>query len=84
MANFIKGIKARRSGTLISQISTLSRANKKLIMMFFDSILLISILLISFSIRLGYWFFPDKDLVWVIFFSPLFAIPIFFQFGLYN
>jgi len=84
VANFIKGIKARRSGTLISQISTLSRANKKLIMMFFDSILLISILLISFSIRLGYWFFPDKDLVWVIFSSPLFAIPIFFQFGLYN
>jgi len=69
---------------LISQISTLSRANKKVVMMLFDSILLISILLISFSIRLGYWFFPESDLVWVIFCSPLFAIPIFSQFGLYN
>ncbi len=69
---------------MISQISNLSRTNKKIIMMFFDSTLIISILLVSFSIRLGYWFFPDKDLIWVIFCSPLFAVPIFVQFGLYN
>ena len=69
---------------MISQISLLPRTNKKLIMMFFDSILLVSILLISFSIRLGYWYFPASDLVWVILCSPVIAIPIFIRFGLYN
>ena len=53
-------------------------------MILFDSILLVSTLLISFSIRLGYWYFPGNDLVWVIFCSPIIAIPIFLRFGLYN
>ena len=69
---------------MISQMSVLSRASKKFIMVFFDSILIISTLLLSFSIRLGYWYFPESDLVWIIFGSPIIAIPIFIRFGLYN
>ena len=69
---------------MISKISNLSRDNKKLIMMLFDSILVIFTVLISFSIRLGYWYFPDSDLVWVIFCTPIIAIPIFVRFGLYS
>jgi len=69
---------------LISQMSVLSRASKKIIMVFVDSILIISTLLLSFSIRLGYWYFPESDLVWIIFGSPIIAIPIFIRFGLYN
>ena len=69
---------------MISQMSVLSRASKKFIMVFFDSILIISTLLLSFSIRLGYWYFPGNDLVWIIFGSPIIAIPIFIRFGLYN
>jgi len=52
--------------------------------MFFDSIMLILILLVSFSIRLGYWFFPELDLVFAIFTAPIIAIPIFVYFGLYR
>ena len=69
---------------MISQISNLSRVSKKFIMVFFDSILIISTLLLSFSIRLGYWYFPGNDLAYIIFCSPVIAIPIFIRFGLYS
>ncbi len=49
-----------------------------------DSVVLVSILLASFSIRLGYWYLPHSDLVWVIFGAPIIAIPIFVRFGLYR
>jgi FlaA1/EpsC-like NDP-sugar epimerase len=53
-------------------------------MLFIDSVALVSILLASFSIRLGYWYFPQSDLIWVIFGAPIVAAPIFFRFGLYR
>ena len=53
-------------------------------MLLADSVLLVSILLASFSIRLGYWYFPESDLVWVIFGSPVVASIIFVRFGLYR
>ena len=49
-----------------------------------DSIILIIVLLASFSVRLGYWYFPESSLVLVIFCAPLIAIPIFIRFGLYR
>ncbi len=53
-------------------------------MLLVDSMLLVMILLVSFSIRLGYWYFPESDLIWVILGSPIIAIPIFVRFGLYR
>ena len=53
-------------------------------MLFVDSVALVSILLASFSIRLGYWYFPESDLIWVILGAPIIAIPIFVRFGLYR
>jgi FlaA1/EpsC-like NDP-sugar epimerase len=69
---------------MISQISNLSRAKKKLIMLLIDSIFLVLILLASFSIRLGYWYFPDSDLIWIVLGAPIIATPIFVRFGLYR
>ena len=53
-------------------------------MLLVDSVFLVSILLTSFSVRLGYWYLPHSDLVWVIFGAPIIAIPIFVRFGLYR
>jgi len=54
-------------------------------MLFVDSVLLVSVILLSFSIRLGYFYFPESVLVyWVVFGSPIVAIPIFIRFGLYH
>ena len=49
-----------------------------------DSFFLILILLASFSLRLGYWYWPENDLILVIFGAPIIATPIFVQFGLYR
>ncbi|WP_138120086.1 polysaccharide biosynthesis protein [Bathymodiolus heckerae thiotrophic gill symbiont] len=69
---------------MINRIIKLSRINKQLIMLLVDSVFLVSILLASFSIRLGYWYFPQDDLVWVIFGAPIVASIIFVRFGLYR
>jgi FlaA1/EpsC-like NDP-sugar epimerase len=69
---------------LINSLINLSRLHKKLVMVFFDSVLIVSILLVSFSMRLGYFYFPESNLVWVILGAPIIAIPIFVRFGLYH
>jgi len=60
------------------------RKTKQALMLLFDSISLVGILLVSFTIRLGYWYFPENDLIWVVFGSPILAAPIFVRFGLYQ
>ena len=52
--------------------------------MLVDSFVIVFILLASFSIRLGYWYLPNNDLVLVIFGAPFIAIIIFIKFGLYR
>ncbi len=69
---------------MINRVINLSRINKQLIMLLVDSVLLVTILLASFSIRLGYWYFPENNLIWVIFGTPILAIPIFVRFGIYR
>jgi len=63
---------------------TISRFNKQFILLLFDSIALVAGILVSFSIRLGYWYWPGVDLLWVVFGAPVIAIPIFARFGLYR
>jgi FlaA1/EpsC-like NDP-sugar epimerase len=62
----------------------LSRFNKQLVMLMIDSIVLVLVLLASFSIRLGYWYWPENILFWIVVGSPIIAIPIFIKFGLYH
>ena len=69
---------------MINRMIGLSRINKQLIMLFVDSVILVLILLASFSIRLGHWYFPQSDLIWVIFGAPVVASIIFVRFGLYR
>jgi FlaA1/EpsC-like NDP-sugar epimerase len=69
---------------MTNDIINLSRVYKQLIIFLMDSVALIGVLLAAFSIRLGYWYWPENDLLWVIFGAPLIAFPIFMQFGLYH
>jgi len=62
----------------------LSRPFKQLILILIDSVILIGSIHLAFLIRLGYIFWPNDQLFWVIFGVPLIAIPIFIQFGLYK
>ena len=56
-----------------------------MIMMSFDAILLVLILLASFSLRLGYMYFPQSNIIfWEIFSAPIIGLIIFLKFGLYR
>ena len=70
---------------MIDKIVLLSRRSKQLIMLLTDSISLILVILFSFSIRLGYWYWPeDFNLFVAIFSAPVIASLIFIKFGLYS
>ena len=69
---------------LINWFLSFSRVTKRSLMICIDVLLIVAVLLLSFSVRLGEWFWPQGDLVYLIFFAPLVAIPIFIKFGLYR
>ena len=70
--------------SLINWFLSLSRIVKRLIMLSVDVLLIVSILIGAFSMRLGEWFWPQGDLLYLILFAPLIATPIFIKFGLYR
>ena len=70
--------------TLINKLTDLNRITKQLVMMFFDSVLIVLVLLSSFSIRLGYFYWPKEEIFWIIFGAPIIAIPIFIGYRLYH
>jgi FlaA1/EpsC-like NDP-sugar epimerase len=53
-------------------------------MLLIDFMVLFCTLLAAFSLRLGVWYWPESDLVWVVLGAPIIAIPIFVRFGLYR
>lgn len=70
---------------MIDKLVAMTRSKKKLVMLLADSILLIIVLYISFSIRLGYFYtFESSLMLTLILCSPILGIPIFTIFGLYN
>jgi len=69
---------------LIRKLILLDRIYKQLILILMDSFLLIVIILIAFSLRIGSLYWPDDNLFWVILSAPFIAIPIFMRFHLYN
>ena len=69
---------------MINAVVNISRIYNQLLFALIDAIILIGVLLTSFSMRLGYWYWPENDLFWVIVGAPLIAFPIFMQFGLYH
>jgi len=47
-------------------------------------VLIVAVILLSFSLRLEFLYLPDGDLIWVVLGAPIIAIPIFVRFGLYS
>ena len=75
--------------TLINKLLLLNRKTKQLIMILIDSVVVVFGLLSAFSMRLGYWFWPQEEIryvieSWIIFIAPVIAIPVFISFGLYH
>jgi FlaA1/EpsC-like NDP-sugar epimerase len=70
--------------TLINILTVLNRITKQFIMAFVDSVLIVFVLLTSFSLRLGYWYWPNEEIFWIIFGAPVIAVPVFISFRLYR
>lgn len=68
---------------MIKQLIT-SRHKKQLLMVVFDVCVLILALFAAFSMRLGVWFVPENEMVYLIYLAPILALPIFIRFGLYR
>jgi FlaA1/EpsC-like NDP-sugar epimerase len=62
----------------------MSRVKKQILLLIIDVITIWSIIICSFSLRLGYFFFPKGDLLWFVLLAPFIAVPIFYYFGLYR
>ena len=69
---------------MIQTVLKFSRKTKQAIMLLTDSVALVAILFASFSIRLGYWYFPERELIWFLLAAPVLGVPIFILFGLYR
>lgn len=69
---------------MLEKIVLLPRFNKQLILFIFDSIIITLAILISFSVRFGYLYWPQGNFVWLIFGAPIIALPIFMFFRLYR
>jgi UDP-N-acetylglucosamine 4,6-dehydratase len=62
----------------------LSRVRKQIILLCVDSVIIMSALVASFSLRLGGFYLPEGELFWLVLGAPIIAIPIFVRFGLYR
>ena len=69
---------------MLSGLTNLSRTSKQLILIVLDSILLIAVLWMSYSIRLEHWYIPEDDTIRLILAAPIIGIPIFVKLGLYQ
>ncbi|MEJ2452297.1 MAG: polysaccharide biosynthesis protein, partial [Gammaproteobacteria bacterium] len=70
---------------LTQGFASLPRLYKQLIIACSDSVLLVSALWLSFSLRLGLLYVPTSWQIWLVFFTlPLLAVPIYIRFGLYR
>jgi len=73
---------------LYKNITSLPRDIKRAILLASDTVILVSAILISFSLRLGELYLSpglfENKITWLILLSPVIAIPIFIHFGLYR
>ena len=70
---------------MLKKLVNLSRFNKQLILILTDFVVLVTVLLGSFSIRYGYWYFPENDFIFgLIFVVPTIGCAIFVSLGLYR
>ena len=69
---------------LVNRILDLPRNAKRLIILSVDLFILPLSLWLSFSLRLGEFYVPKGDIIYLFFAVPIIAVPIFIRFGLYR
>jgi FlaA1/EpsC-like NDP-sugar epimerase len=72
------------NGSLGQRLLALSRTVKRLISISVDFVSLIVSMWFAFSLRLGEFYQPPPEQIWIFILAPFIAIPIFIKFGLYR
>ena len=66
------------------EVLKLPRNAKRLIILSVDLVLLPLALWASFSLRLGEFYVPQNEIIYLLLAAPIIAIPLFIRFGLYR
>jgi FlaA1/EpsC-like NDP-sugar epimerase len=69
---------------LINWFLGLERSHKRLFILGIDSFMVPALLWTAFSLRLGLFYLPPLQQLWIFAVAPLIAIPVFIRFGLYR
>ncbi len=69
---------------LLNHLIELKRPTKRFLLFGMDLILVPAVLWLSFSIRLGEFYQPPVQQIWIFIAAPVIALPIFIRFGLYR
>ena len=73
---------------LLQQLVSIPRWAKRSILLSIDAVFLVFALWLSFTLRLGEWYWPpegvESKISWIALTAPVIAIPIFIRFGLYR
>lgn len=68
----------------MKSINITSRNKKKLLLLLCDILLIPTALWMAFSLRLGVFYVPEGDILYLFLLAPLISVPVFIRFGLYN
>ena len=71
---------------MVQALISLSRRNKRTLMVLFDACTVIASIFLAFSLRLGHFYYPtgNNQLLLIMIASPILALPIFYAFGFYR
>jgi len=78
------GLQVNGTAMIIDKVLKLPRNAKRLIILSVDLMLLPLALWASFSLRLGEFYVPQNEFIYLFLATPFLAIPIFIKFGLYR
>lgn len=69
---------------MLTSLIALSRSNKRIVMGATDVFLVPLCLWLAFALRIGEWFVPNSNQVWLFVIAPIIAIPVFIKLGMYR
>jgi len=69
---------------LIERLLPLSQNLKKLLLVALDAFLIFFSATLSFSIRLGEWYIPNGEMIFILLSAPIIALPIYYFSGIYQ
>ena len=69
---------------MIERLLPLSQNLKKLLLVALDAFLIFFSATLSFSIRLGEWYIPNGEMIFILLSAPIIALPIYYFSGIYQ